>query len=66
MYQGGKAYVEVETTPQHFERRAVTLGLSDGIWVEVKSGVDEKASLKKQDPGDTSARPAASATRPKR
>lgn len=66
VYQGGKAYVEVETTPQHFERRAVTLGLSDGIWVEVKSGVDEKASLKKQDPGDTSARPAASATRPKR
>jgi HlyD family secretion protein len=66
VYQGGKTYVEVETAPQRFERRALNLGLSDGIWVEVKSGLDEKAVLKKQDPGDTSARPASSGARPRK
>ena len=60
VYEAGKAFVEVETAPQHFVRRAVTLGLSDGIWVEVKSGIDEKSVLKKQDPGALA--PPASAT----
>ncbi|MGC4094225.1 MAG: efflux RND transporter periplasmic adaptor subunit [Polyangiaceae bacterium] len=66
VYQGGKPFVEVEIAPQKFEKRGVALGLSDGIWVEVKSGVDEKTALKKQDPGDTNARPAASGARPKK
>ncbi|HEX8108897.1 MAG TPA: efflux RND transporter periplasmic adaptor subunit [Kofleriaceae bacterium] len=38
-YDHDKPYVEIETTPQTFVRRDVKLGLSDGIKVEVLSGV---------------------------
>ncbi len=38
-YDHDRPYVEVETTPQIFVRRDVKLGLSDGIKVEVLSGV---------------------------
>ncbi|MCB9187301.1 MAG: efflux RND transporter periplasmic adaptor subunit [Flavobacteriales bacterium] len=40
-------FVEVETHPQVFEKRPVQLGLSDGIKVEVVSGIDETDNLKK-------------------
>jgi HlyD family secretion protein len=46
-FEKGQTYVEVETTPQHFERRDVKLGLSDGINVEILSGVDQNARIKK-------------------
>ena len=42
-----KPYVEVETGPKQFEKRPVTLGLSDGIHVEVLSGVALGDKLKK-------------------
>ena len=45
-YKDGKAFVEVEVGPQRFQRREVVLGLSDGIQVEVLSGIDAKAKLK--------------------
>jgi HlyD family secretion protein len=48
-FEGGKAFVEVETGPQKFERREVKLGLSDGLDVELVSGVDAKVSLKVQE-----------------
>ena len=38
-YDHDKSFVEVETTPQTFVKRDVKLGLSDGIKVEVLSGV---------------------------
>jgi hypothetical protein len=38
-YEKGKSYVELETAPQRFEKREVVLGISDGVHVEVKSGV---------------------------
>jgi HlyD family secretion protein len=41
-----KPYVEVETSPQTFVRRDVTLGLSDGIKVEVLSGVSKTDKIK--------------------
>ncbi|MEZ4810444.1 MAG: efflux RND transporter periplasmic adaptor subunit [Allomuricauda sp.] len=41
-----KPYVEVETAEQQFERRDVTLGISDGIYVEVKSGLDPNDKVK--------------------
>jgi HlyD family secretion protein len=63
IYERGKAFVEVETAPQKLERRELSLGLSDGIWVEVKSGLDEGSRVKKQDPGAT---PAGSASAGKR
>ena len=40
-------FVEVETAPQVFEKRPVKLGLSDGIMVEVLSGVDSSDNIKK-------------------
>ena len=49
VHAGGKTYVEVETSPQRFERKAVTLGVSDGVWVEVTSGVEPGARIKQQE-----------------
>ncbi len=43
---GTKAYVEVETTTQEFQRRDVTLGLSDGIKVEVLNGLTKEDKVK--------------------
>jgi HlyD family secretion protein len=39
-------YVEVETGDQDFQRRAVTLGISDGLIVEVLSGVTAEDKIK--------------------
>jgi HlyD family secretion protein len=47
-FERGKPYVEVEVAPQVFERREVTLGLSDGIHIEVLSGIDAGVVLKQQ------------------
>lgn len=41
-----KPYVEVEVGDQTFERREVELGLSDGIFVEVLSGVSQEDKIK--------------------
>jgi HlyD family secretion protein len=46
-FDKGKAFAEVETAPQVFSRRELTLGLSDGINVEVLSGVGPTDRLKK-------------------
>jgi HlyD family secretion protein len=56
-FEDGKAFVEVETSPQVFERRRVKLGLSDGIDVEVVSGIDARAVLKVQEGGDQGGSP---------
>ncbi|MEL7059796.1 MAG: efflux RND transporter periplasmic adaptor subunit [Acidobacteriota bacterium] len=41
-----RAFVEVETAPQRFERRDVELGLSDGLRVEVVSGLGPDDQIK--------------------
>jgi len=41
-----KPYVEVETSPQKFQRRDITLGVSDGIYVEIKSGIKSTDKIK--------------------
>lgn len=41
-----QAFVEVETGDQEFERRDVTLGISDGLIVEVLSGVTSEDKIK--------------------
>lgn len=41
-----KPFVEVEVAPQQFERRDLELGISDGIYVEVKSGILEQDAIK--------------------
>ena len=47
------AYVEVETGDQQFERRGVETGLSDGINIEIVSGLSEDDRVK--DPNSASA-----------
>ncbi|MEM9647324.1 MAG: efflux RND transporter periplasmic adaptor subunit [Bacteroidota bacterium] len=39
-------YVEIETSEQQFERKDVELGISDGIFVEVKSGLSAEDNVK--------------------
>ena len=39
-------YVEIETEDQKFERRDVKIGISDGVNVEIISGVSENAKIK--------------------
>ena len=46
-FEGKTPYIEVEVGAQKFERRNITLGLSDGIYVEVLEGVSETDSVKK-------------------
>jgi HlyD family secretion protein len=46
-YEGPKPFVEVQVGPQQFERRDVELGLSDGLTVEVLSGIVASDSLKR-------------------
>ncbi|MFL5728222.1 MAG: efflux RND transporter periplasmic adaptor subunit [Cytophagaceae bacterium] len=48
LLQFGKdsVYVEVETKPKNFEKRLVKTGLSDGIDVEVLSGIKKDDNLK--------------------
>lgn len=41
-----KSFVEVEVAPQKFERRDVELGVSDGIYVEIKNGITKDNKIK--------------------
>ena len=44
--QTKKPYVEVMTGDQKFERRDVELGISDGIFVQVKNGINKSDKIK--------------------
>ncbi len=39
-------FVEIETGDQEFERRDIEIGISDGIHVEIKSGISEGEKIK--------------------
>jgi HlyD family secretion protein len=45
-FEDDGTYVEVETSPQSFEKREVETGLSDGIVIEVLSGLSEGDRVK--------------------
>ena len=45
-YKDGKPFVEVETSPQTFVKKDIQVGLSDGIKVEVLSGVSKTDKIK--------------------
>jgi len=47
-YEGDSAWVEVETAPQVFKKRTIKTGLSDGVNVEILSGITKKDKLKIQ------------------
>ena len=44
--EGKKTFVEVETAPQKFEKREIKTGLSDGINIEVVSGLTSNEKVK--------------------
>lgn len=46
-FEGDSTFVEVETTPQQYEKRFIKTGLSDGINVEILSGLSEEDKIKK-------------------
>jgi HlyD family secretion protein len=46
LVEGDKTFVEVETAPQKFEKREVKTGLSDGINIEVVSGISAGDKIK--------------------
>jgi HlyD family secretion protein len=48
VFEKDTVYVEVETSPQQFEKRYVETGLSDGITIEVVSGLDKEDKIKKR------------------
>jgi HlyD family secretion protein len=45
-FEDTTAFVEVETETQVFERREIELGLSDGINIEIISGLSDKDKIK--------------------
>ena len=44
--EGDKTFLEVETAPQTFEKREIKTGLSDGIHIEVVSGLKLEEKIK--------------------
>src|SRR5690606_15647470 len=44
--QTQKPFVEIQVGEQQFERREIALGVSDGIDVEVKSGISKDDKIK--------------------
>ncbi len=48
LFEGDSAYVEVETAPQKFEKRLIKTGLSDGINIQIISGLTMKDKIKIQ------------------
>ena len=45
-FDGDKPFVEVETGPQQFEKRSIQTGLSDGINIEIISGLEKIDKIK--------------------
>ena len=48
VFSGDSTFVEVEKSPQKFEKRLIKTGLSDGINIEIISGITEKDKIKVQ------------------
>ena len=46
LFENGKTYVEVESQPQIFSKKEIEVGLSDGLDIEVISGLDENDKIK--------------------
>ncbi|MDB4286289.1 efflux RND transporter periplasmic adaptor subunit, partial [bacterium] len=45
-FEGERAYVEVEVTDQVFEKKFIETGLSDGIKIEITSGLSKEDKIK--------------------
>jgi HlyD family secretion protein len=53
-FDKGTPFVEVETTPQTFEKRTIETGLSDGIAIEVVKGLGKDDKVKDASKGPSS------------
>ena len=49
-FEGQKTYVEIETAPQKFTKRYIKTGISDGLNIEVLSGLKIKEKIKSIEP----------------
>ena len=47
IFEGDKTFVEVEVGEQQFERREIQTGISDGINIEIVSGLTQDEKIKK-------------------
>jgi HlyD family secretion protein len=47
-FENDSVYVEIETAPQTFEKKFIKTGLSDGINIEILSGLSKDDKVKKQ------------------
>ncbi len=47
IFENDKTFIEVEKSPQEFEKREIKTGLSDGIYIEVLSGLEKTNIIKK-------------------
>ncbi|MCL3779860.1 efflux RND transporter periplasmic adaptor subunit [Prolixibacteraceae bacterium JC049] len=45
-FENDSAFVEIETTPQVFEKRYIETGLSDGVNIEILKGLDKETKIK--------------------
>jgi len=45
-FDGEKPFLEVATGPQQFEKRSIQTGLSDGIYIEIVSGLEKTDKVK--------------------
>lgn len=45
-FDKGQIFVEVETATQNFEKRPIVTGISDGIYIEVKEGLNAEDKIK--------------------
>lgn len=48
LFQGDSTYVEIETSSQKFEKRFIKTGLSDGINIQILSGLNKNDKIKVQ------------------
>jgi HlyD family secretion protein len=48
LFEGDSTYVEIETGPQKFEKKLIRTGLSDGINIQVLSGLTMNDKIKIQ------------------
>lgn len=47
IFEDDKVFVEIQTAPQQFEKREIVTGLSDGINIEIKKGLQKEDHIKK-------------------
>ncbi len=52
LFEDDKTYVEVKTGDRQFEKKAIILGLSDGIMTEVISGIDTTVQVRVRKPAN--------------